>query len=196
MADHGIDFVKPKSDIKKLAGFKNKVNKQLTGGLAGVAKQRKVQIITGYGKFTSAHTIEVAGKDGSQSISFDNALIAAGSSVFKIPGFPYDDERLMDSTGALELADVPKRLLVIGGGIIGLEMATVYDALGSEITVVEFMDNLIPGCDKDLVRPLNKIISKRYKAIYLNTKVTEIKDQTKGLKVRFKGNKALRAPDL
>ena len=187
MADHGIDFGKPKIDIKKLAGFKNKVIKQLTGGLAGLAKQRKVQIITGYGKFTSAHSIEVTGKDGSQSVSFDNAIIAAGSSVFKIPGFPYDDERLMDSTGALELADIPKRLLVIGGGIIGLEMATVYDALGSKVSVVELSPGLIPGCDADLVRPLMKRVKKRYENIWLNSKVTAIEAQKKGLKVSFEG---------
>ncbi len=187
MADHGIDFGKPKIDIKKLAGFKNKVIKQLTGGLAGLAKQRKVQIITGYGKFTSAHTIEVTGKDGNQSVSFDNAIIAAGSSVFKIPGFPYDDERLMDSTGALELADIPKRLLVIGGGIIGLEMATVYDALGSKVSVVELSPGLIPGCDADLVRPLMKRVKKRYENIWLNSKVTAIEAQKKGLKVSFEG---------
>jgi dihydrolipoamide dehydrogenase len=187
MADHGIDFGKPKIDIKKLAGFKNKVIKQLTGGLAGLAKQRKVEIMTGYGKFTSAHTIEVTGKDGSQSVSFDNAIIAAGSSVFKIPGFPYDDERLMDSTGALELADIPKRLLVIGGGIIGLEMATVYDALGSKVSVVELSPGLIPGCDADLVRPLMKRVKKRYENIWLNSKVTAIEAQKKGLKVSFEG---------
>ena len=187
MADHGIDFGKPKIDIKKLAGFKNKVIKQLTGGLAGLAKQRKVQIVTGYGKFTSANTIEVTGEKGSQSISFDNAIIAAGSSVCKIPGFPYDDERLMDSTGALELADIPKRLLVIGGGIIGLEMATVYDALGSKVSVVELSPGLIPGCDPDLVRPLMKRVKKRYENIWLNSKVTAIESLKKGLKVSFEG---------
>ncbi len=191
MADHGIDFGKPKIDIKKLAGFKNKVIKQLTGGLAALAKQRKVQIVTGYGKFTSANTIEVSPYNSSegntQSISFDNAIIAAGSSVFKIPGFPYEDERLMDSTGALELADIPKRLLVIGGGIIGLEMATVYDALGSKVSVVELSPNLIPGCDVDLVRPLMKRVKKRYENIWLNSKVTAIDAQKKGLKVTFEG---------
>ena len=187
MADHGIDFGKPKIDIKKLVGFKNKIIKQLTGGLSGLAKQRKVQIVTGYGKFTSAQTIEVTGKNGSQSISFDNAIIAAGSSVFKIPGFPYDDDRLMDSTGALELTDIPKRLLVIGGGIIGLEMATVYDALGSKVSVVELSPGLIPGCDADLVRPLMKRVKKRYENIWLNSKVTAIEAQKKGLKVSFEG---------
>ena len=191
MSDHGVDFGKPKIDIKKVAGFKNKIIKQLTGGLTALAKQRKVQIVTGYGKFTSANTIEVSPYNGdegnTQSISFDNAIIAAGSSVFKIPGFPYDDERLMDSTGALELADIPKRLLVIGGGIIGLEMATVYDALGSKVSVVELSPNLIPGCDVDLVRPLMKRVKKRYENIWLNSKVTAIDAQKKGLKVSFEG---------
>ena len=187
MVDHGIDFGKPKIDIKKLAGFKNKVIKQLTGGLAGLAKQRKVQVVTGYGKFTSANTIEVTHGNDSQVISFDNAIIAAGSSVFKIPGLPYEDERLMDSTGALELADIPKRLLVIGGGIIGLEMATVYDALGSKVSVVELSPNLIPGCDADLVRPLMKRVKGRYENIWLNAKVTAIDALKKGLKVSFEG---------
>ncbi|VAW55719.1 Dihydrolipoamide dehydrogenase of pyruvate dehydrogenase complex [hydrothermal vent metagenome] len=187
MANHGIDFGKPKIDIKKLAGFKNKVIKQLTGGLGALAKQRKVQVVTGYGKFTSPNTIEVDGAKGKQVISFDNAIIAAGSSVFKIPGFPYDDERLMDSTGALELIDIPKRLLVIGGGIIGLEMATVYDALGSKVSVVELSPGLIPGCDPDLVRPLMKRVKKRYENIWLNAKVTAIDVLKKGLKVSFEG---------
>ncbi len=191
MSAHGIDFGKPKIDIKKLAGFKNKVIKQLTGGLAALAKQRKVQVITGYGRFTSAHTIEVTtdsnGTTSTQTISFDNAIIAAGSSVFKIPGFPYDDERLMDSTGALELVDIPKRLLVIGGGIIGLEMAAVYDALGSKVSVVELSSGLIPGCDADLVRPLLKRVKARYENIWLNAKVTAIEALKKGLKVSFEG---------
>jgi dihydrolipoamide dehydrogenase len=187
MANHGIEFGKPKIDITKLAGFKNKVIKQLTGGLAGLAKQRKVQIVTGYGKFTSPHTIEVSGKEGVKTLSFDNAIIAAGSSVFKIPGLPYEDERLMDSTGALELADIPKRLLVIGGGIIGLEMATVYDALGSKVSVVELSPSLIPGCDADLVRPLMKRLKTRYENIWLNSRVTAIEALKKGLKVSFEG---------
>ena len=187
MKAHGIDFGKPRIDIKKLAGFKNKVIKQLTGGLAGLAKQRKVTIVTGYGKFTSPKTIAVETKDGVKTLSFDNAIIAAGSSVFKIPGFPYDDPRLMDSTGALELADVPKRLLVIGGGIIGLEMATVYDALGSKVSIVELSPGLIPGCDADLVRPLMKRVKGRYENIWLNARVTAIDALKKGLKVSFEG---------
>ena len=130
MSAHGVTFGTPKIDISKLAAFKNKVIGQLTGGLAGLATKRKVQIVTGVGRFTSPKTIEVRGQDGTTIISFDDAIIAAGSKVMRIPGLPYEDERLMDSTGALELAEIPKRLLVIGGGIIGLEMATVYDALG------------------------------------------------------------------
>jgi dihydrolipoamide dehydrogenase len=187
MSAHGVTFGKPKIDIKKLAAFKNKVIGQLTGGLAGLAKQRNVQIVTGVGKFTSPQTIEVTAEDGSKTISFDDAIIAAGSKVMRIPGLPYDDERLMDSTGALELTDIPKRLLVIGGGIIGLEMATVYDALGSSVSIVELSPGLIPGCDRDLVRPLEKRVKKRYENIWLNAKVTDIKALKGGLKVTFEG---------
>jgi dihydrolipoamide dehydrogenase len=190
MSAHGVSFGKPKIDISKLAAFKNKVIGQLTGGLAGLAKQRKVKIITGVGKFTSPKTIEVTGKEGTTTISFDDAIIAAGSKVMRIPGLPYDDDRLMDSTGALELADIPRRLLVIGGGIIGLEMATVYDALGSSVSIVELSPDLIPGCDRDLVRPLQKRVKKRYENIWLNTKVTDIKALKSGLKVSFEGKGA------
>ena len=190
MSAHGVSFGKPKIDISKLAAFKNKVIGQLTGGLAGLAKQRKVQIVTGVGKFTSPKTIEVTGKDGTTTISFDDAIIAAGSKVMRIPGLPYDDDRLMDSTGALELADIPRRLLVIGGGIIGLEMATVYDALGSSVSIVELSPDLIPGCDRDLVRPLQKRVKKRYENIWLNAKVTDIKALKGGLKVSFEGKGA------
>ena len=187
MSEHGVVFGKPKIDIEKIVANKNKIINQLTGGLAGLAKQRKVEIITGYGKFTSPKTIAVEGAEGTTTISFDDVIIAAGSSVMKIPGFPYDDERLMDSTGALELKEVPKRLLVIGGGIIGLEMATVYDALGSKVSIVELSPGLIPGCDRDLVRPLEKRVKKRYENIWLNAKVTDIKALKSGLKVSFEG---------
>jgi len=192
MKANGVDFGKAKIDLKGVNGFKNKVVTKLTGGLKQLAKQRKVEVVTGVGELTDANHIKVVNGGKETNIEFEHCIIAAGSQATQIPSFPNDDERLMDSTGALELTDVPKKLLIIGGGIIGLEMATVYDALGSEITVVEFMDSLIPGCDKDLVRPLNKIISKRYKAIYLSTKVTEIKAQKSGLKVSFEG---ARAPD-
>ena len=190
MKANGVDFGKAKIDLKGVNGFKNKVVTKLTGGLKQLAKQRKVEVVTGVGEVSDANHIKVVSGDKETSIEFEHCIIAAGSQATQIPSFPNDDDRLMDSTDALELTDVPKKLLIIGGGIIGLEMATVYDALGSEITVVEFMDNLIPGCDKDLVRPLNKIISKRYKAIYLSTKVTEIKAQKSGLKVSFEGAKA------
>jgi dihydrolipoamide dehydrogenase len=187
---NGVTFGKPKIDLDGINGFKNKVVGKLTGGLSGLAKQRKVTVVHGVGQFMDANNI-VVDKDGkSTQIRFDNCIIAAGSQATEIPPFPNDDERLMDSTDALELKDVPKKLLIVGGGIIGLEMATVYHALGSEITVVEFMDGLIPGCDKDLVRGLTKVISKRYKSILLKTKVSEIKAQKNGLKVSFEGAKA------
>ena len=189
MSAHGVTFGKPKIDLPKLAGFKNTVIKQLTGGLAQLAKKRNVEIIQGYGNFISNNALEVDNNGSKQTITFDDCIIAAGSSVTKIPGFPYDDPRLIDSTGALELEDIPKRLLVIGGGIIGLEMATVYDALGSKVSVVELSPSLIPGCDKDLVRPLQKRVKKRYENIWLESKVTAIEAQKKGLKVTFEGKK-------
>ena len=193
-ADHmkanGVDFGKPKIDLKGINGFKDKVVNKLTGGLKQLAKQRKVEVVTGVGEFIDKNQLKVTNGGKESVIQFEHCIIAAGSQASQIPSFPNDDQRLMDSTDALELVEVPKKLLIIGGGIIGLEMATVYHALGSEITVVEFMDSLIPGCDKDLVRPLTKIISKRYKAIYLSTKVTDIKAQKNGLKVSFEGAKA------
>ena len=190
MKANGVDFGKPKIDLAGINGFKDKVVGKLTGGLAGLAKQRKIKVVHGVGTFTGPNDLQVE-KDGkTTAIHFANCIIAAGSQATEIPPFPNDDPRLMDSTDALLLEDVPKKLLVVGGGIIGLEMATVYHALGSEITVVEFMDSLIPGCDKDLLRGLNRIISKRYKAIHLKTKVSEIKAQKNGLKVSFEGDKA------
>ena len=186
-AHAGITFGKPVIDIDKLRSWKDGVLGKLTKGLTGLAKQRKVQVITGRGEFASANTIRVETADGVKTIAFESCIIAAGSSVARIPGFPYDDPRIIDSTGALKLAEVPKRLLVIGGGIIGLEMATVYDALGSKITVVELMDALIPGADKDIVRVLAKRIEKRYEKILLKTKVSKIEAQKAGLKVTFEG---------
>jgi dihydrolipoamide dehydrogenase len=172
------------------------VVQRLTGGLGQLAKQRKVQVVQGLGRFESPNRIGVKTEQDQVSIAFDNAIIACGSSVVRIPGFPYEDPRLIDSTGALELADIPKRMLVIGGGIIGLEMATVYSALGSEIDVVELMDNLIPGCDPDLVRPLQKRIKARYNNIMLGTKVTDIQAQKQGLKVSFEGKNAPDKPQV
>ncbi len=194
MAKHGIKFGQPEIELKKLAGWKNDVVGKLTGGLAGMAKQRKVTTVTGTGKFISGNQIEVNTGDGQKTIQFEHAIIAAGSQPTKIPAFPNDDPRLMDSTGALMLEEIPKRMLVIGGGIIGLEMAMVYHALGTKITIVELMDGLIPGCDRDLVKPLEKIIKPRYENIFLKTKVAKIEAQKKGLKVFFEGDSAP-APD-
>ena len=190
ISHHGVTFAKPKIDIDKIRGWKESVIGKLTGGLAGLTKQRKVQVVHGTAKFTSPNSLTVQTADGEKIISFDHAIVAAGSSVARIPGFPYDDNRIIDSTGALQLQDVPKRMLIIGGGIIGLEMATVYDALGTKISVVELMDQLMPGADKDMVKPLHTRIAKRYEAIYLKTKVTKIETQKDGLKVTFEGEQA------
>ena len=190
MAAHGVNFGNPDVDIKKIAGWKESVVERLTGGLKMLAKQRKVELVTGEGKFTSANHISVATADGEINISFDHCIIAAGSRVTKIPLFPNDDPRMMDSTDALELAEIPDRLLVIGGGIIGLEMATVYQALGAKITIVEMQDNLIPGADKDIIRPLAKRLKARYENIFLKTAVTEITPLKNGLKVSFEGKGA------
>jgi dihydrolipoamide dehydrogenase len=195
-AHAGITFDKPKIEIDKLRAWKDGVLGKLTKGLSGLAKQRKVQVITGRGEFASSNTIRVETADGVKTVSFDSCIIAAGSSVAKIPGFPYDDPRIIDSTGALKLATVPKRMLIIGGGIIGLEMATVYDALGSKITVVELMDGLIPGADKDVVRPLAKRIEKRYEKILLKTKVAKIEAQKDGLKVTFESTDGKTTTDI
>jgi len=189
--DIGVNFGEPNIDIAALKAHKDKVVSRLTGGLKQLAKQRKVQIVHGYGKFTSANTINVESDDGKQTIvGFDNCIIAAGSRVTKLPFIPWQDPRVMDSTDALELEDVPKRLLVVGGGIIGLEMATVYDALGSNVTIVELSPGLIPGVDRDIVRPLERRIKKRYENIYLNTKVTAITPADNGLVCSFEGKKA------
>ena len=188
MAAHGITFGKPKIEIDKLREFKTKVVGKLTGGLTSMAKQRKVRTVEGVGAFISSNELEVQTKDGKKLIRFENAIIAAGSQSVKLPSFPWDDERIIDSTGALELKDVPKKLLVVGGGIIGLEMATVYSALGSEVTVVEFMDQLIPGADADLIKPLAQRLAKRLKGIHLKTKVVEAKAGKKGIEVSYEGD--------
>ena len=194
-AQQGIVFGKPGIEIDKLRAWKESVIGKLTKGLGQLAKQRKVERVQGTGKFISPNMIEVETPDGLKSVSFDHCIIAAGSSVARIPGFPYEDPRMMDSTGALKLEDIPKRMLIIGGGIIGLEMATVYDALGSRITVVELMDQLIPGADADIVRPLHRRIQRRYEAIYLKTKVTAIEALQEGLKVTFEGGQNGKTPE-
>ena len=189
-AAYGIKFGEPEVDVDKLRGWKDSVVDKLTGGLTGLAKQRKVEVVYGRGTFSSPNVLSVEGESGTTSIGFKSCIIAAGSSPTVLPGMPEDDPRLMDSTGALELAEIPERLLVIGGGIIGLEMATVYDALGSKVSVVELLDALIPGCDKDLVKPLQKRIEKRYEAIRLGTKVTGVEALDDGLRVSFEGDGA------
>jgi len=186
MGHFGVKFAAPQVDVDGLRGWKESVVKKLTGGLSGLAKGRKVTVVEGVGTFTGPHAIRVEGKDGAKTVSFDQCIIAAGSEPVKLPFIP-DDPRVIDSTGALELDGVPKRLLVIGGGIIGLEMATVYDALGSKITVVELMDQIIPGCDLDIVKPLHKRIAGRYEAIHLKAKVTAVKALETGLEVAMEG---------
>jgi dihydrolipoamide dehydrogenase len=188
---HGVSFSAPKIDLDQLRNWKaNDVVAKLTGGLSAMAKQRGVTVVTGLGKFTSPNQIAVTGADGKvTTVGFENAIIAAGSQATKFPGAPEDD-RIMDSTGALALADIPKRLLVIGGGIIGLEMGTVYDALGTKVSVVEFMDGLITGCDRDLVRPLQKRMEKRFESIMLSTKVSKIEAKKNGIHVSFEGENA------
>jgi len=189
--DIGIKFTKPKIDNVKLRAHKDGVIKKLTGGLKSMAKQRKVTTVHGFGKFTSANTIEVEASDGSKkTVGFENCIIAAGSSVTKLPFIPWEDERVWDSTDALELHSIPKRLLVVGGGIIGLEMATVYSALGAKVTVVELSPGLIPGADRDLIRPFEKSLKKKYENIYTSTKVTELIPGKKGITCKFEGAKA------
>jgi len=189
MAAHGIDFGRPHVDTGKLRDWKNSVVGQLTRGLAGMAKQRKVRVVHGTGRFVGPNRIEVVRDGETETVDFDQCIIAAGSEPVRLPNLP-DDPRIMDSTGALELEDLPERMLVIGGGIIGLEMATVYDALGVRVSVVELTKTLIPGCDRDLVRPLEKRLAERYEAIMLGTRVVDAKAGKQGIAVRFEGEAA------
>ena len=182
----GIKFAAPEVNLEELRDWKNKVSSQLNSGLAALAKQRNITVIQGTGQFVSDSQVQV----DAQLITFEQAIIAVGSQPVKIPGFPNDDPRLMDSTDALNLADIPKKLLIVGGGIIGLEMATVYHALGSKITIVEMQEQIIPGCDKDLVRPLMTKIKKDYDNIFLETRVNSIEPLADGLKVTFDGKTA------
>jgi dihydrolipoamide dehydrogenase len=187
-SDYGVDFGKPTIAIDKLRAYKDKVVGQLTKGIAGMAKQRKVRVVQGTAKFVSANELEIATEDGkTQLLRFAQCIIAAGSQAVKLPMFPWDDPRVLDSTDALELADVPKSLLVVGGGIIGLEMATVYRALGSQVTVVEFMDQLMPGADADLVKPLADRLKKQGVAVHLKTKVVAAKATKPGIECTFEG---------
>jgi dihydrolipoamide dehydrogenase len=190
MAAHGISFAAPSIDLDALRSWKDGVVSRLTGGLAGLAKQRKVTTITGTGRFLSTNQLQVTAGDGStQVVSFEQAIIAAGSEPVTLPFVPHDDPRVLDSTSALDLEGIPERLLVLGGGIIGLEMATVYSELGAKVTVVELMDQLIPGADKDIVTPLTRRISKQYDDVHLKTKVTAVTAGPDGLTVSFEGPK-------
>ncbi len=189
MAEHGISFGKPVIDIDKLRQWKNSVIGKLTGGLSGLAKQRKVEVIHGLGQFASAHELLVKNDHDERRLSFKHCIIAAGSEPVRLPGYP-DDPRIIDSTGALEL-NLPKRMLVVGGGIIGLEMATVYEALGVKVSVVELMDGLVAGCDRDLVKPLEKRIAKRYEKIMVKTKVTKVEALKEGIRISFEGEQAI-----
>ena len=185
--DFGISFGAPKIDLDKLRGHKDKVVGQMVKGLSGMAKQRKVRTVTGTATFVSPHEVEMREVEGTKLIRFEQCIIAAGSQPVKLAGFPWDDARVMDSTDALLLADIPKQLLVVGGGIIGLEMACVYSALGSTVTVVEFMDQLMPGADKDLVKPLADLLKKRGVAVHLGCKVARVDAMKDGLHATFEG---------
>ena len=197
-ADIGVEFGPPKIDLDKLRAFKDsKVVGQFTKGLAGMAKQRKVRIVQGVASFVSPNELEIVGEDGkAQLLRFEQCIIAAGSQAVKLPAFPWDDPRVMDSTDALQIADVPGQLLVVGGGIIGLEMATVYRSLGSQVTVVEFMDQLMPGADKDLVKPLSDRLKKLGVAIHLKTRATKVEASKKGISVAFESAVEGQAADL
>jgi dihydrolipoamide dehydrogenase len=189
MAGHGLDFGEPDIDLDRLRAWKDSVVDRLTGGLAGLAKKRKVNVVTGDGRFTSPNELEVTAADGSKTtITFGQAIIAAGSEPVPLPFVPSGDPRVIDSTGALELREIPERLLVVGGGIIGLEMGTVFSALGSRVTVVELMDQIIPGADPDLVKPLLTRIRRSYENVFLSTKVTAVTDRgADGLEVTLDG---------
>ncbi|MDE9454994.1 dihydrolipoyl dehydrogenase [Xenorhabdus bovienii] len=193
LAQHGIVFGEPQTDIDKIRLWKEKVISQLTGGLGGMAKGRKVNVVNGIGKFTGANTLVVEGENGATTINFDNAIIAAGSRPIQLPFIPHEDPRVWDSTDALELKTVPGRLLVMGGGIIGLEMGTVYHALGSQIDVVEMFDQVIPAADKDIVKVFTKRISKKFN-LMLETKVTAVEAKEDGIYVTMEGKKAPAEP--
>lgn len=190
MAAHGITFGAPAIDLPKLLGWKEHVVGQLTGGLKALAKQRKVEVITGRAEFASPNTLTVQTGDKTDTLTFKQAIIAAGSQPVRLPGIPYEDPRIIDSTGALELKTLTGELLVIGGGIIGLEMATVYAELGARVTVVELLDGLMPGADRDLVKPLEKRLKGLLAGIYTSTKVTKVEARPEGLQVSFEGKDA------
>ncbi len=190
LGDHGVEFGEPKLDLEKIRAFKNSVVGKLTAGLSGLAKRRKVTIVEGLGKFEGPNLLTVDSGEGRKTVAFESAIVAAGSRAVEIADFPNDDPRVMDSTAALELEQVPARLLVVGGGIIGLELASVYHALGSKVTIVELLDQLMTGADPDLVKPFQKIVAKRYENIFTATKVEAIEARSDGLHVAFDGEGA------
>lgn len=192
MADHGVTFGQPQIDLDKIRDWKDSVVSQLTGGLDGMSKMRKVNVVSGYGKFVGSNKIAVQGADGETVVEFDNAIIAAGSEPVSLPFIP-EDPRIIDSTGALELKDIPETMLVLGGGIIGLEMGTVYSALGSKVSVVEFADQLVPAADKDIVQAYTRFNKKRFD-LMLSTKVVAVEAKDDGLWVTFEGKKAPTEP--
>ncbi|RQW63821.1 dihydrolipoyl dehydrogenase [Vibrio viridaestus] len=194
LAQHGIVFGEPSTDIDKIRLWKEKVINQLTGGLAGMAKMRKVTVVNGTGKFTSSNSIEVEGDEGKTVVNFDNAIIAAGSRPIKLPFIPHEDPRIWDSTDALELKEVPGKMLIMGGGIIGLEMGTVYHSLGSQIDVVEMFDQVIPAADKDIVKVFTKRIKDKFN-LMLETKVTAVEAKEDGIYVSMEGKKAPAEPE-
>lgn len=191
MSAHGLAFAEVKPDLDKLRGWKQATIDRLTTGLASLARQRGVTVVSGTAQFTGAHEAVVAGTEGQNTITFDQAIIAAGSEPVVVPFIP-TDPRIVDSTGALELSNIPERMLILGGGIIGLEMATVYQALGSRVTMVEAMDQLIPGADRDLVAPLHKRLRGRCEAILVATKVTAVEPREDGLDIRIEGPEGAR----
>ncbi|TCN90774.1 dihydrolipoyl dehydrogenase [Shewanella fodinae] len=194
MAVNGVTFGEPQLDLDKLRAFKDKVIGQLTGGLSGMSKMRKVKVVNGFGKFTGPNSLEVTAEDGSKTtVNFDNAIIAAGSRPIQLPFIPHEDPRIWDSTDALALKEVPGKLLVMGGGIIGLEMGTVYSALGSDIEVVEMFDQVIPAADKDIVKNFTKQIGKKFK-LMLETKVTAVEAKKDGIYVTMEGKSAPAEP--
>jgi dihydrolipoamide dehydrogenase len=194
LAAEGIEFGEPKIDLEKMRKHKEKVVGQLTGGLGQMSKMRKVKIVNGYGKFTGSNTIEVEGDDGNTTVEFDNAIIAAGSQAIKLPFIPHDDERVWDSTDALELKEIPKKMLLLGGGIIALEMGQVYASLGSKVDVVEMTDQLVPPADADIIKNFNKQIKGRFENVMLSTKATNVEAKKDGVYVTFEGKNAPEKP--
>ena len=194
LAAEGIEFGEPKIDLEKMRKHKEKVVGQLTGGLGQMSKMRKVKVVNGYGKFTGSNTIKVEGDDGETTVEFDNAIIAAGSQPIKLPFVPHDDERVWDSTDALELKEIPKKMLLLGGGIIALEMGQVYASLGSKVDVVEMTDQLVPPADADIIKSFNKQIKGRFENIMLSTKATNVEAKKDGIYVTFEGKNAPEKP--